>query len=302
MLDYPVAAWEHGAFCAVLGHAVDGELGHRAIEYYVGTQPELLADLLTSPRTGLLSRLDHARTVKQLRSFGTADAPLVALHLASPYLHAVVDACSAAGVPAPAAVLVAVHDLAIDAALPEAVRQSALAHLNEFDAAGLAQRLTGHEELAFRRVAAAILAGLHRWQPCVTLCCDDACWEDAIAFAAQSSDRAVCERLMAFFVERATSAADNEAAAPPFSSSASPLCSFPALSRCPPTSCSRRPGRHGLSAEAMPFFIGTMARSERRLAELEAEVALLRSAAPRAAAATAGDQGFFTSPPTQSTF
>jgi hypothetical protein len=107
---------------------------------------------------------------------------------------------------------------------------------------------------------------------------------------------------MAFFVERATSAADHEAAAPAVFKQCFSALLLSCAESLPAHVVLETAWRHGLSAEAMPFFIGTMARSERRLAELEAEVALLRPAAPRAAAATAGDQGFFTSPPTQSTF
>ena len=78
MMTHSPLAWSHETFINVMQKVANTELYYRAISFYLEEQPMQLSSLLTA----IVTKVDHARVVSQLRESGN-------LPLVQPYLKQV---------------------------------------------------------------------------------------------------------------------------------------------------------------------------------------------------------------------
>lgn len=94
----------------------------------------------------------------------------------------------------------AIHDLYIEEEDFQTLRDSIEAHDN-FDQLALARRLSGHELLEFRRVAALLYARNQKHDEAIALSKSDKLYKDAIETAASSASTELAEDLVSYFVQ-----------------------------------------------------------------------------------------------------
>jgi len=183
MMAHPTEAWRESHFKDIITKVANIELYHRAIQFYLDYKPMLLNDLLLV----LAPRLDHTRTVNYFSKTNH-------LQLVKPYLRSVQNLNNKA-------VNEALNGLLIDEEDYNGLKTSIDAFDN-FDNISLAQTLEKHELIEFRRIAAYLYKGNHRWQQSVELCKKDNLFKDAMEYAAESKNAEVAEELLAYFLEK----------------------------------------------------------------------------------------------------
>eukprot|EP00898_Chlorokybus_atmophyticus_P005972 jgi/Chlat1/6376/Chrsp44S09041 len=183
MMAHSPDAWEHVPFKDVLVKVASVEVHYRAVSFYLEEHPNLLNDLLTV----LAPRVDHSRVVDILRK--AHHLPLI-----KPYLQSVQNTNLSA-------VNEALNELLVEEEDYEALRVSIDTYDN-FDQIALAVKLEKHELMEFRRIASYVYKKNERYRQSVALSKKDKLYKDAMATAAQSSDKEIAEELLTFFVEQ----------------------------------------------------------------------------------------------------
>jgi len=237
MMAHPTEAWRESHFKDIITKVANIELYHRAIQFYLDYKPMLLNDLLLV----LAPRLDHTRTV----NFFTKTNHL---QLVKSYLRSVQNLNNKA-------VNEALNGLLIDEEDYNGLKTSIDAFDN-FDNIALAQTLEKHELIEFRRIAAYLYKGNHRWQQSVQLCKKDNLFKDAMEYAAESKDAEVAEELLAYFLEK--KAFDCFAA-----------CLFQCYDLLHPDVILELAWKHNIMDFAMPYLIQVMREYTSKVDKLE---------------------------------
>merc|ERR1719217_1287920 len=181
MIAHPTEAFEHVKFKDTIAKVQNTEIFYKAIDFYLQQQPTMLNDLLNA----IPQRVDHVRVIQQLRKAG--HIPLV-----KPYLLATQTAN-----------IKEVNDALYELYVQEEDHESlaaAVVEYTNFDAIEMAQQCEKHGLLQFRRIGAMLYKRSKKWAQSIALSKQDKVWDEAIDTAAESSDAALAEELLAFFV------------------------------------------------------------------------------------------------------
>merc|ERR1719401_2035492 len=125
MIQHSPVAFNHDQFMMIMQKVSNMELYYRAIQFYLDEQPMQVNSLLNS----IMSKVDHARVVTQVRKIGH-------LALILPYLKSVQQQNVAA-------VNDTINELYVEAEQYEELRQS-IEDFDNFDQLSLAQSLEKH--------------------------------------------------------------------------------------------------------------------------------------------------------------
>merc|ERR1719271_879645 len=187
--------------------------------------------------TAMAQRVDHVRVVHQLRKVG--HLPLVRAYLLATQPMNIKE----------------VNDALYELYVQEEDHESLAAGVVEFtnfDAIEMAQMCEKHQLLQFRRIGAMLYKNAKKWTQSIALSKQDKVWEEAISTAAESSDSALAEDLLNFFVGEKLNA-----------------CFAACLYTCYPL---LRPDvvlelawRNNLTDFAMPFMVQTMREMQGKL-------------------------------------
>ena len=233
MMDHASEAYEHVKFKDTLAKVTNTEIFYKAIDFYLQQQPLMLSDLLAV----MAQRVDHVRVVHQMRK---------AQHL--PLVRAYLLATQAANIKE-------VNDALYELYVQEEDHESLAAGVVEFtnfDAIEMAQMCEKHQLLQFRRIGAMLYKNAKKWAQSIALSKQDKVWEEAISTAAESSDSALAEDLLNFFVGEKLNAC--------FSA-----CLFTCYPLLRPDVVLELSWRNGLNDFAMPFLIQTMREMQTKL-------------------------------------
>merc|ERR1719174_2089236 len=226
MMDHPIEAYEHVKFKDTMSKVTNTEIFYKAIDFYLQQQPLLLNDLLAV----MSQRIDHVRVVSQLRK--ASHVPL-----AKPYLLATQPLNIKE-------VNDALYELYVQEEDHEALAAGVVEFTN-FDSIETAQLCEKHGLLQFRRIGAMLYKNAKKWAQSIALSKQDKVWDEAISTAAESSDSALAEDLLTFFVGEKLNA-----------------CFSACLYTCYPLLRSdvvlEVAWRNGLQDFAMPFMVQTM--------------------------------------------
>merc|ERR1719271_633320 len=187
--------------------------------------------------TAMAQRVDHVRVVSQLRRAGH-------LPLAKAYLLATQPMN-----------IKEVNDALYELYVQEEDHESLAAGVGEFtnfDAIEMAQMCEKHQLLQFRRIGAMLYKNAKKWAQSIALSKQDKVWEEAISTAVESSDSALAEDLLNFFVVEKLNAC--------FSA-----CLFTCYPLLRPDVVLELSWRNNLSDFAMPFMIQTMREMQTKL-------------------------------------
>jgi len=236
MIAHPTEAFEHVKFKDTIAKVTNTEIFYKAIDFYLAQQPTMLNDLL-----GILSqRIDHVRVIQQLRKAGH-------VALAKPYLLATQPLN-----------IKEVNDALYELYVQEedhVALGAAVVEFTNFDSLEMAQLCKNHGLLQFRRIGAMLYKRAKKWGESITLSKQDKVWDEAISTAAESSDSALAEELLTFFVGEKLNA-----------------CFSATLFTCYPLLRSdivlELAWRNNLQDFAMPFMIQTMREMQGKLDKL----------------------------------
>lgn len=182
MMSHSPTSFAHDQFIMIVQKASNMELYYRAIQFYLDEQPMLVNSLLSA----LVSKVDHARVVQQVRKAGH-------LPLILPYLKNVQSQNIAV-------VNEAVNEIYEEAEQFEDLRQS-IEDFEDFDQIALAQRLERHELVEMRRIAALVYKKNKRYKQSMELSKGDEMFQDAMETALASGNTELTEGLLRFFVD-----------------------------------------------------------------------------------------------------
>jgi len=183
MIQHPVEAYEHPVFKEVITKVANTEIYYKAILFYIQNYPTHIDDLMGT----ITNKVDHVRATRLVLKEG---------HIAmiKEYLQNVQTNNLTA-------VNEALNDLYIEQEDYENLKKSVDTYDN-LDLAALAQKCEKHELMEFRRLAAYMYKKKGRFAQSVELSKADNMYKDAMETAAGSSDPAVAEGLLRFFVEQ----------------------------------------------------------------------------------------------------
>ncbi|KAJ2898596.1 Clathrin heavy chain, partial [Coemansia aciculifera] len=256
IISHSADAWEHASFKDIIVKVSNVELYYKALRFYLKEQPLLLNDLLNA----MMPRIDHTRVVSMFLK--SDNIPLIKKYLV------------ASQATNNKAVNEAYNDLLIEEEDFVGLRNSIDNHDN-FDGIGLAQRLEKHDLLEFRRIAAHLYNQAKRWRQSLNLSKKDKLYKDAMTTARQSGSNEIAEDLLRYFVE-----------------SGNPACFSACLFTCYDLVRSdvvmELAWRHGLSNEAMPYFINLVREYQNKVDVLTTEVGELKAKVERGAGGIAG--------------
>jgi clathrin heavy chain len=236
MIAHPTEAFEHVKFKDTIAKVQNTEIFYKTIDFYLAQQPMMLNDLL-----GIMAqRIDHVRVIQQLRTAGH-------VALAKPYLLSTQSFNVKE-------VNDALYELYVQEEDHESL-SSAVVEFTNFDAMEMAQQCEKHGLLQFRRIGAMLYKRSKKWDKSIELSKQDKVWDEAISTAAESSDSALAEDLLAFFVGEKLNA-----------------CFSACLFTCYPLLRSdvvfELAWRNHLQDFAMPFMIQTMREMQEKLDKL----------------------------------
>ena len=233
MMDHASEAYEHAKFKDTLAKVQNTEIFYKAIDFYLQQQPLMLSDLMTA----MAQRVDHVRVVHQLRKVG--HLPLVRAYLLATQSHNIKE----------------VNDALYEIYVQEEDHESLAAGVVEFtnfDAIEMAQMCEKHQLLQFRRIGAMLYKNAKKWAQSIALSKQDKVWEEAISTAAESSDSALAEDLLNFFVVEKLNAC--------FSA-----CLYTCYPLLRPDVVLELSWRNNLTDFAMPFLVQTMREMQTKL-------------------------------------
>merc|ERR1719454_1971962 len=181
MIAHPIEAYEHVKFKDTVAKATNTEIFYKAIDFYLQQQPLMLNDLLAV----MAQRVDHVRVISQLRK--AHHIPLVKQYLLSTQPMNIKEVNDA------------LYELYVQEEDHEALAEAVVEYTN-FDAIEMAQLCEKHGLLQFRRIGAMLYKRSKKWAQSIALSKQDKVWDEAIDTAAESSDPALAEDLLNFFV------------------------------------------------------------------------------------------------------
>jgi clathrin heavy chain len=181
MIMHPVEAWEHAVFKEVIVKVANTEIFYKAIVFYLNHYPLMIDDFMAT----ITTKVDHVRATRLVSKEG--HLPMIKEYLTNVQVNNLT------------AVNEALNDLYIETEDYENLQKSVDMYDN-LDLATLAQKCEKHELMEMRRLAAYMYKKKGRYAQSVELSKADECFQDATETAAASSDPAVCEGLLRFFV------------------------------------------------------------------------------------------------------
>jgi len=181
MIQHAPEAWEHPVFKEVITKVANTEIYYKSILFYINHYPLMVDDLMST----ITNKVDHVRATRLVVKEG--HAPMIKDYLQNVQVNNLT------------AVNEALNDLLIDGEDFDNLRKSVDTYDN-LDLAALAQKCEKHELMEFRRLAAYMYKKKGRYAQSVELSKGDECYQDATETAAASSDPAVAESLLRFFV------------------------------------------------------------------------------------------------------
>ena len=181
MIAHPTEAFEHVKFKDTVAKVTNTEIFYKAIDFYLQQQPMMLNDLLSI----MSQRVDHVRVIQQMRKAG--HVPLVKPYLLATQSMNIKEVNDA------------LYELYVQEEDHEALAEAVVEYTN-FDAIEMAQQCEKHGLLQFRRIGAMLYKRSKKWAQSIALSKQDKVWDEAIDTAAESSDPALAEELLTFFV------------------------------------------------------------------------------------------------------
>merc|ERR1719174_3033932 len=236
MMDHPIESYEHVKFKDTLSKVTNTEIFFKAIDFYLQQQPLMLNDLLAV----MAQRVDHVRVISKMRS--AQHMPLVKPYLLSTQPLNIKEVNDA------------LYELYVQEEDHESLAAGIVEYTN-FDQLEMANMCKGHQLLQFRRIGAMLYKRSKKWTQSVALSKQDKVWEEAISTAAESSDSALAEDLLNFFVSEKLNAC--------FSA-----CLFTCYPLLRPDVVLELAWRNGLTDFSMPFLIQTMREKTTKLDKL----------------------------------
>mmetsp|Transcript_60475 Transcript_60475/g.187310 ORF Transcript_60475/g.187310 Transcript_60475/m.187310 type:complete len:1025 (-) Transcript_60475:91-3165(-) len=237
MMAHSPSAFSHDQFLMIMQKVSNAELYYRSIQFYLDEQPMLLTSLLNA----LVSKVDHARVVQQVRKAG--HLPLVLSYLKNVQSHDIPS------------VNEAINEVYVEGEQHEELRQS-IEDFDNFDQIGLAQRLEKHDLVEMRRIAALVYTKNKRFKQSIELSKQDKMYKDAMETAAASGIVDHAEGLLRFFSE----GEDKECFA---------ACLYTCYELIRPDVAMELAWRKGMLDFAMPFLIQTMREYTNRIDALD---------------------------------
>merc|ERR1719197_1960007 len=236
MIAHPTEVFEHVKFKDTVAKVTNTEIFYKAIDFYLQQQPMMLNDLLAV----MSQKVDHVRVIQQLRKAG--HVPLVKPYLLATQPMNIKEVNDA------------LYELYVQEEDHEALAEAVVEYTN-FDAIEMAQLCEKHGLLQFRRIGAMLYKRSKKWAQSIALSKQDKVWDEAIDTAAESSDPALAEELLAFFVSEKLNAC--------FSA-----CLYTCYPLIRPDTVMELAWRHNLNDFAMPFLIQTMREMQLKLDKL----------------------------------
>merc|ERR1719217_1305215 len=181
MVAHSTEAWEHVKFKDTIAKVTNTDIFYKAITFYLEQSPLMLNGLLAV----MAQRVDHVRVILQVRKAG--HLPLVKPYLLSTQTANIKEVNDA------------LYELYVQEEDHESLAAAVVEYTN-FDAIEMAQQCEKHGLLQFRRIGAMLYKRSKKWAQSIALSKQDKVWDEAIETAAESSDPALAEDLLAFFV------------------------------------------------------------------------------------------------------
>jgi len=217
----------------------NSEVLYKAVSFYISTHPMKFTRLMEV----IEALIDHSRVVSQLKRSGDH-----AVKLGQTYLKNVQKNNLSA-------VNEALNEMYIEDEDYECLRQS-IDDFDNFNMIGLATKLSTHELLEFRRIAAYVYRCNKKWTKSIELSKNDRMFKDAIDTANESADEETIEILLRYFCEKG----EKE-------------CFGAALYTCytyvSPDVALELGWLNGYQNFILPFFIQNLRQTHLRIAELE---------------------------------
>jgi len=232
-------AFENDLFLDAIVKVRNQEIMYKAMSFYLSLHPLFFTRLMEV----MVDHVDHSRVVSQLRRTGDW-----ALQIGQDYMKAVQGSDLSA-------VNEALNEIFIEDEDYEALRKS-IDRFKNFNMIALAQKLSTHELLEFRRIAAYVYRCNKKWNQSIDLSKNDRMWKDCIDTANESTDAEIIEKLLRFFCE--TSEKECFCAA-----------LYTCFSHISPDVALELGWINGYHNFVMPFFIQTFKSTHMRLKELE---------------------------------
>jgi len=259
-------AFEHELFLDAIVKVRNAEIMYKAVQFYLSMHPHNFTRLLEV----MEPHVDHSRVVNQLRRTGDW-----ALQIGQAYMESVQGADLSS-------VNEALNELYIEDEDYVSLRKS-IDRFKNFNMIALAQKLSSHELLEFRRISAYVYRCNKKWTQSIELSKGDRMWKDCIDTANESADSDTIEKLLRFFCETS----EKE-------------CFCAALYTCyahiSPDVALELGWVNGYHNFVMPFFIQTFKHTHLRLKSLEEKTAPKKeeTAQDEVAATYGGLNGFNT--------
>jgi len=178
-------AFSHELFLDSVVKVRNSEVLYKAVSFYISTHPMKFTRLMEVVE----ALVDHSRVVNQLKRTGD-----YAVKLGQAYMKNVQKNNSSA-------INEALNELYIEDEDYESLRQS-IDDFDNFNMIGLATKLSTHELLEFRRIAAYVYRCNKKWVKSIELSKNDRMYKDAIDTANESADEEIIEKLLRFFCEK----------------------------------------------------------------------------------------------------
>merc|ERR1719491_2200115 len=182
MMAHSPVAFSHDQFQMILQKVSNQEIYYRAVQFYLDEQPMQVCSLMNS----IMSKVDHARVVQQVRKDG--HLALIVPYLKSVQTHNV------------AAVNDAVNEMYVESEQFDELRQS-IEDFDNFDQIALAQKLEKHELVEMRRISSLVYKKNKRYKQAIELSKGDKMFKDAMETARDSGNSELAEQLLRYFVE-----------------------------------------------------------------------------------------------------
>merc|ERR1719491_28617 len=182
MMAHSPVAFSHDQFQMILQKVSNQEIYYRAVQFYLDEQPMQVCSLMNS----IMSKVDHARVVQQVRKDG--HLALILPYLKSAQQHNI------------AAVNDAINELYVEGEQYDELRQS-IEDFDNLDQITLAQKLENHELVEMRRISALVYKKNKMYKQSIDLSKQDKMFKDAMETAFESGKPDLAEALLRYFVD-----------------------------------------------------------------------------------------------------
>merc|ERR1719491_1389986 len=182
MMSHSPVAFAHDQFQMILQKVSNSEIFYRAIQHYLDEQPMQVNSVLNT----IMSKVDHARVVQQVRKNG--HLALILPYLKSAQQHNI------------AAVNDAINELYVEGEQYDELRQS-IEEYDNLDQIALAQKLENHELVEMRRISALVYKKNKRYKQSIDLSKQDKMFKDAMETSFESGNPELAENLLRYFVD-----------------------------------------------------------------------------------------------------